>query len=110
MTTRKDDHKFSNAKLGAAFAVRLVTRAQRDEVVGVQEDGTLKIRLTAPPTDGQANAALIAFLASRLGVPEKAVEIIAGHDHRDKMISIEGVTTADIDERLRPDPGVSDSD
>ncbi len=101
--------EITDAKRGAAFTVRIVTRAQRNEIVGVQEDKSLKIRLTASPNDGQANAALIKFLAERLKVPESAIEIVAGRDSRDKWISVEGISTADVEERLQPDPGASDS-
>jgi uncharacterized protein len=101
--------EITDAKRGAAFTVRVVTRAQRNEIVGVQEDRSLKIRLTAAPNDGQANAALIKFLAERLQVPESAIEIVAGKDSRDKWISVEGISTADVEARLQPDPGAADS-
>lgn len=101
--------EITDAKRGAAFTVRVVTRAQRNEIVGVQEDKSLKIRLTAPPNDNQANEALIKFLAERLGVPEKAIEIVAGRENRDKWISVEGISTADAEARLQPDSGASDS-
>jgi uncharacterized protein len=101
--------EITDAKRGAAFTVRVVTRAQRNEIVGVQEDKSLKIRLTAAPNDGQANEALIKFLAERLQVPESAIEIVAGKDSRDKWISVEGISTADVEARLTPDPGAADS-
>ncbi len=104
--TRK--FEITDAKRGAAFTVRVVTRAQRNEIVGIQEDRSLKIRLTASAND-QANQELIKFLAGRLGVPESAIEIVAGRDNRDKWISVEGVTTADVEARLQPDPGASES-
>jgi uncharacterized protein len=110
MTRKIDRFNITDARSGAAFTVRVVTRAQRDEIVGLQEDGSLKIRLTAPPTDGKANEALIAFLASRLGVEQSAVDIIAGKDKRDKMITVEGISAGDIEDKLKPDPGVSQSD
>ncbi len=105
--TRK--FEITDAKRGAAFTVRVVTRAQRNEIVGVQEDRSLKIRLTASALDGHANEELIKFLAGRLGVPESAIEIVAGRDNRDKWISVEGISTADVEQRLQPDPGASDS-
>jgi uncharacterized protein (TIGR00251 family) len=105
--TRK--FEITDAKRGAAFTVRIVTRAQRNEIVGIQEDGSLKIRLMASPTEGKVNESLIAFLAERLDVPVTAVEIVAGRDNRDKWISVEGITTEDVEERLAPDPGVTDS-
>jgi uncharacterized protein len=101
--------EITDAKRGAAFTVRVVTRAQRNEIVGVQEDRSLKIRLTASPAEGQANEALIKFLAERLGVPESAIEIVAGKESRDKWISVEGISTTDVEERLQPDPSVGDS-
>lgn len=100
--------EITDAKRGAAFTVRVVTRAAKTEIVGVQE-GTLKIRLTASPNDGQANTQLVTFLAQRLGVPEKSVEIVAGREARDKWVSVEGVTTAEVEERLKPDPGAADT-
>ncbi|MBX3084544.1 MAG: DUF167 domain-containing protein [Anaerolineae bacterium] len=110
MPRNLDNFNITDARRGAAFTVRLVTRAQRDEIVGIQEDGSLKIRLTAAPTDGQANVALIKFLADRLGVPESAVEIVAGKETRDKWISVEGISTAMLEERLKPDPNATQSD
>mgnify|MGYP003541580702 CR=1 FL=1 len=74
MTRKLDRFNITDAKRGAAFAVRIVTRAQRNEMAGIQEDGTLKIRLTAAPVDDQANIALIKFLAERLGVAENQIE------------------------------------
>lgn len=104
--TRK--FEITDAKRGAAFTVRVVTRAQKNEIVGVQEDKSLKIRLTASPTEGQANDALIKFLAERLDVPESSIEIVAGKDNRDKWISVSGISTADVELKLQPDSGVVD--
>jgi len=102
--------EITDAKRGAAFTVRVVTRAQRDEIVGIQDDNTIKIRLTAAPSDGQANDALIKFLAQRLIVEESAIEIVAGKDKRDKWISVAGITTNDVEERLKPDPSATTED
>lgn len=108
--SRKLEFNITDRKHGAAFTVRVVTRAQRDEVASVEDTGSVKIRLTAPPTDGAANAALITFLARRLQVPESAIEIVAGHDRRDKMISVEGLSAGDVEERLKPDEDAAEGD
>ncbi|HVO42824.1 MAG TPA: DUF167 domain-containing protein [Aggregatilineales bacterium] len=100
--------EITDARRGAAFTVRVVTRAQRDEIVGIQEDRTIKIRLKASPADGQANDALIAFLAQRLNVKPEAIEIVAGQDKRDKWVSVAGITTTDVEERLKPDPSATE--
>jgi uncharacterized protein len=77
--------------------VRLQPRASRDEIVGLL-DGALRIRLHAPPVDGAANEALVAFLADRLSVPRRAVRIVTGASSRMKTIEVAGVTAADVEQ------------
>lgn len=52
----------------------------------------IKIRLAAPPVDGAANAALVAFVADRLGIAKRRVRIVGGATARRKTVEIEGVT------------------
>jgi len=80
------------------FRVRLVPRASRNEIAGVL-DGVLRVRLHAPPVDGAANEALVAFLADRLDVPRRGVRIVTGATSRTKVIEVEGVSSAAV-ERL----------
>jgi hypothetical protein len=63
--------------------VRVQPRASRDEWVGLQED-RFRIRITAPPVDGQANTHLRAFLADLFGVAKSQVTLLAGETGRDK--------------------------
>jgi uncharacterized protein (TIGR00251 family) len=60
------------------------------------EDGTLKIRLTAPPVDGAANEALVKFLSEALSVSKSQVEIVTGHTSREKRVKISGMSEADV--------------
>lgn len=76
--------------------VRAAPRSKRDAVIGVHE-GSLKVALTAPPVDGEANAALIAFLAKALGVPKKSITLLRGDTSRTKLVAIEGVSRADVE-------------
>ncbi|MCA9580825.1 MAG: YggU family protein [Myxococcales bacterium] len=71
------------------FDVRVVPRASRTAVVGAH-DGALKVALTAPPVDGEANAALVAFLAKHFGVPKGGVEILRGQTSKRKHVRIAG--------------------
>jgi hypothetical protein len=64
------------------------------------EDGSLKIRLTAPPVDGAANEALVKFLAEVFSVSKSQVEIVSGHTGRQKIVRITGVTHGDVDRLL----------
>ena len=79
---------------GVLLSVRLTPRAGRDSVdgVGALSDGraVLQIRVRALPSEGEANAALIALLAKRLRVPKSAVTIAAGHSARLKQVRIAG--------------------
>ncbi|WP_071873362.1 DUF167 family protein [Atopomonas hussainii] len=66
----------------------LQPRASKDEFCG-WHDGRMKIRLTAPPVDGQANALLIKFLAKQFGVSKSAVSLVSGQQSRQKRVRIE---------------------
>jgi len=81
------------------IAVRVTPRAGRDEIVGWQE-AELRVRLRAPPVEGQANEALRRFLAKQLGVPATAIEIVGGATARHKRVRIEGLTADEVRARL----------
>jgi uncharacterized protein len=68
-------------------------RASRTRVVG-EHDGRLKVQLAAPPVDGEANAALVEFLADALGVRRSDVAIERGDTGRRKTVRVAGVTAA----------------
>lgn len=87
---------------GVRFTVRVQPRASRSEVVGAH-GGALKVRLQAPPVDGAANAALVELLAESLGVPRRAVRIVAGASSRSKTVDVDGVEQALV-ERLASSP------
>ena len=89
-----------DGKKGAALAVRVTPKANRNEITEIQPDGTVKVRITAAPTDGQANDTLLAFLAEVLGVPRSRLEIVAGLSGRDKLISIIDVDKEEVQQRL----------
>ena len=79
----------------ADLAVRLQPRAKRAEVVG-ERDGSVVIRVAAPPVDGKANAALCAFVAARTGVPKSAVSVVHGQSSRDKVVRVDGLELAAV--------------
>lgn len=77
------------------FSVRVAPRASRSAVLGVH-DGALKVALTAPPVEGAANAALIAFLAKLLDVAKRDVVIEQGEASRSKRVRVMGVTRGQV--------------
>ena len=75
---------------GIVFRIRVIPRASRSEVVGIQGDA-LKLRLNAPPVEGKANEECIRLIAEILGVKKARVTIIAGHSARTKTVAVEGI-------------------
>lgn len=82
------DHPYR--RQGDAWLLDLLVqpRAARSAVAGLH-DGRLKVRLTAPPVDGAANAALLDFLAARLTVPRGRLRLASGDSARRKTVRIE---------------------
>ncbi len=89
-----------DGETGAAITVRVTPRSSRNEISEILDDGTVKIRLTAPSTQEQTNQALIAFLAKVLSVNPSQLEIVAGSAGVDKLITIMNVDKADVQERI----------
>lgn len=82
-------------KDGVMIDVVVQPKSSRDEIVGMHGD-RLKIKLTAPPVDGKANAALIAFLAKILGVTKSRITIVRGETGRRKTLLVHAATAKDI--------------
>ena len=96
----QSEHRFHDARHGAALAVRVLPRASRNEIAEVMADGTVKIRLTAAPVDGEANKQLILFLAEALKIPASRIEIVAGAAGRHKIVSVLGLDAATLQRRI----------
>lgn len=77
-----------DGKRGSALALRITPRASRNQIVGIMNDGTIKVHIAADPSDDETNAELMAFLAEVLGIPKTRMEIVAGVAGRDKLVSI----------------------
>jgi uncharacterized protein (TIGR00251 family) len=86
---------------GCTLAVRVQPGARKNGVTGVHADA-VKIALTAPPVDGKANEALIAFLAEALCLPRARVAIVAGLTSRAKTLRITGKSAAEVEAALFP--------
>lgn len=82
----------------ALLDIRLTPRASRASVELV--DGVVRVRVTAPPLEGRANAALIDLLAKRLGVAKRDVTIVGGQTSRSKRVSVAGLSRAEALARL----------
>lgn len=84
---------------GVRIELLVQPRASRTRVVGEHGD-RLKLQIAAPPVDGEANEAVIAFLASTLGVARRDVELVAGQTGKRKSVVIHGADLEQVQERL----------
>ena len=94
-------YKLHNGKKGAALTIRVTPRSRKTEFGGVMEDGTLRVRVDAPPVEGKANTALVKFLAKVLGVRQNRIEIVAGEKGLDKIISILDMSAEEAEQRIQ---------
>jgi hypothetical protein len=82
---------------GVTLAVRAQPGAKKTAIIGICGEGAtaqLKIAVQAPPLEGRANEALIAFLAQTFGLPKNAVKLVSGELSRSKVVLFEGMSMA----------------
>jgi uncharacterized protein (TIGR00251 family) len=90
---------------GVTLAVRAQPGAKKTVITGIYGEGPtaqLKIAVHAPPIEGRANQALIAFLSEQFAVPRARVELISGQLARSKVFLLRGVTLQTAMQKLRP--------
>jgi uncharacterized protein len=83
------------AAAGVTLAVRAQPGAKKTAIIGIYGEGAtaqLKIAVQAPPVEGRANSALIAFLAETFGLPKNRVELVSGELSRSKVFLLRGAT------------------
>lgn len=86
-------------KSSARISVRLRPRGRGDELLGFEE-GVLRARVSAPPTDGRANRALCKLIAARVGVAPSRVSVVLGGKSRDKVVEVRSVGADELARRL----------
>ena len=80
---------------GVVVALHVQPGARRTAIVGPHGD-RLKVAVSSPPADGQANTALIAFLAKRLAIPKSCLRLLSGASSREKRVAIDAKLPASI--------------
>ena len=96
----KREFHLHDGKKGSAIAIRVTPRASDNKITEVLDDGTVKIHLSAPPVDNEANEQLIDFLSDVLSVAKSRIEIVAGTTGRDKLVSILDIDLETVQQRL----------
>ena len=89
------------SETGVSINVRVQPKAASNQVAGYRGD-SLRLRVTAPPEAGKANAAVVSLLAQRLGVARSRVRIVRGHASRDKLVAVDSLTPEEVRRRLEP--------
>lgn len=87
-------------KNGVVFTVKVQPRSSKNEICGIYGDA-VKIKLTSPPVEGEANESLINFLSKSLNICKGQIEIIGGHKSKNKLIKMRGVKRERIEECLK---------
>jgi len=82
------------------FEVHAKPRAKKSKVIGERGDA-VEIALAAPPVDGAANEELVRFVAKVLEIRQRDIELVRGDTSREKLLSVTGLTAAEIESRLR---------
>jgi uncharacterized protein (TIGR00251 family) len=82
--------RVTETREGVRLEIKVQPRSSRNQIAG-EQDGVLKIKLTAPPVDREANQALIDYLSDLLGIPKRSVNLIKGETSRNKLVEISGI-------------------
>ena len=81
------------------LSVRVTPRAAQDRSEGFDADGVLRLRVTAPPADGEANAAVVKLLARALRLPARDLVLVSGSTWRRKVFEV-ALSEPEVRERL----------
>ena len=85
----------ADGAVGTLLNIRVSPGSRKNAVEGMHGDA-LRIRVAAPPVDGKANKALVAFLAKTFGVPKKSISLLRGEKSRDKTFAIAGLSPGEV--------------
>jgi uncharacterized protein (TIGR00251 family) len=92
--------RLHDGQYGAALTIRVTPRARKTEFSGILDDGTVRIRVKAPPVEGKANRELIKFLSKVLKVRRNKIEIVAGEKSLDKIVSVIDLSAEEVQQRI----------
>lgn len=84
----------------AIIDISVSPKSSKNRIV-IDENGTIKVYLTAPPVDGKANAELLAFLSKRLKIPKSYIEILHGDKSKKKRLSFSECSIEEIIAKIR---------
>ena len=86
-------------RLGVRLEAKVTPRASQNAIEGVR-DGRLIVKVTAPPVDSAANAAVVEIVSKAMGLPKRDVAIVAGDQSRSKSLALAGIAVDEVRRRL----------
>jgi uncharacterized protein (TIGR00251 family) len=89
----------SVSTIGANLEIRVQPRSARNEIAD-ERASRLLVRVSAPPVDGKANAAVCKLIAKALGVSKGSVSVVRGEGARDKVVRVDGLGETEARKRL----------
>ncbi len=89
-----------SGKKGAALAIHVIPLSKKDEIAQILADGTIQVRLKTPQVDGEANQALEIFLAEVLGVSRSRIDVVAGKNQQDKLVSVLDMNPEGVQQKI----------
>ncbi|MHB9037458.1 MAG: DUF167 domain-containing protein [Armatimonadota bacterium] len=84
----------------ALLKLHVTPRGSKNEITGWRDD-VLCVKITAPPVEGAANAAIVKFIADALKVRKSQVELVSGEKSREKSVKVIGLSESDLRSRLK---------
>jgi uncharacterized protein YggU (UPF0235/DUF167 family) len=96
----KQEHNFRDGKMGSAIAVRIIPKATSDRIVEIHKDGAIIIRLKAGGNGAEINKALLEFLSKIFEIPPRQMEVVAGSQRNEKLITILNLDSSIVQDRI----------
>lgn len=93
VTDKKSDIPYTKTSRGILIEVKVEPRSSKKGIAGVMEGAVLKVKLTAPPVEGEANDQLVEVIAEALGVKKSCVRIVRGLSSKRKAVEVTGINS-----------------
>jgi uncharacterized protein YggU (UPF0235/DUF167 family) len=94
------DYHLHNGKKGAALAVRVISNAPENEITDILNDGTVRIRIISTSSDANINRELSKYLAKVLNVTQSKIEIVAGQNGNEKLVSVLDLDAESVHQKI----------
>jgi uncharacterized protein YggU (UPF0235/DUF167 family) len=96
----KQEHNFREGKMGSAIAVRIIPKSSSDRIVEIHKDGAIVISLMAGGNGAEINKALLEFLSKVFEIQLKQMEVVAGNQRNEKLITILNLDSAVVQDKI----------